>query len=99
MAVTLLNIFRLLVYFAGFAASVTLAYFLFPIKHILARCLAMVMLAIALNIAIMALITGEILIRGTEHFAWKELLLLLGALLYAVLVSKALYIFRRINGR
>lgn len=99
MVATLLNILKLLTYLVGFASSVTLAYFLFPIKHVLARCLSMVMLTIAVNIAIMAFIATEILIRGTSHFAWKELLLFIGALLYAVLVSRALYVFRRINGR
>ena len=94
---------RFILYLITFGSSVALVVFLFPLKVRLAKCLAGVMIGIALNIAIMAFILASIALEGRipKHLTWQEFLLLTGALVTAVSCAVALYAFRnlKLNGR
>lgn len=99
---TLMNISviaRLVLYLIAFGSSVTLAVFLIPLNVRLAKCLAGVMIGVALNVSIMAFILSAIVLRGRihKHYTWQEFLLFIGALVIATVCVAALHEFRSLK--
>lgn len=90
---------RFVLYLITFGSSVGLAVFLFPLKVRLAKCLAGVMIGIALNVSIMAFILTAIVLRGRvhEHYNWQEFLLFTGASVIAIVCVVALRAFRNLK--
>ena len=92
---------RAFCYLVAFGSSVTAAIWLLPLDHLLARMFGLVMVANAVNAAVLALLVSTKIFGGALHPAFSELIRTMDALLLAITptgVVLALRYQRRVNG-